>query len=113
MLNWLLTGGLIPAALMGCGLFFLLYLRGRPLLCPVQMLRALSPKRSAGAEGRGRTSPFRAVTLALAGTLGVGNIVGVASAIRIGGPGAILWMWVSALFAKWQPTPWTDKPGRL
>ena len=99
MLKWLLTGGLIPAALMGCGLFFLLYLRGRPLLCPVQMLRALSPKRLAGAEGRGRTSPFRAVTLALAGTLGVGNIVGVASAIRIGGPGAILWMWVSALFA--------------
>ena len=44
-------------------------------------------------------SPFRAVTLALAGTLGVGNIVGVASAIRIGGAGAIFWMWISALVA--------------
>lgn len=99
MLSWLLTGGLIPVALMGCGLFFLLYLRGRPLLCPVKMLRALSPREPKGRARGERTSPFRAVTLALAGTLGVGNIVGVASAIRIGGPGAILWMWVSALFA--------------
>lgn len=47
----------------------------------------------------GGVSPFRAVMLALAGTLGVGNIVGVASAIRIGGAGAIFWMWVSALVA--------------
>jgi AGCS family alanine or glycine:cation symporter len=42
-------------------------------------------------------SPFRALTVALAGTLGVGNIVGVASAISLGGPGAVFWMWVSAI----------------
>lgn len=43
-------------------------------------------------------SPFQAVTTALAGTLGTGNIVGVATAIIGGGPGAIFWMWVSAFF---------------
>lgn len=43
-------------------------------------------------------SPFQAVTTALAGTIGTGNIVGVATAIAIGGAGAIFWMWVSAFF---------------
>ena len=47
----------------------------------------------------GGVSPFRAVTLALAGTLGVGNIVGVANAVWIGGAGAVFWMWISALVA--------------
>lgn len=45
------------------------------------------------------SSPFKAVTVALAGTLGVGNIVGVASAITIGGAGAIFWMWAAALIS--------------
>lgn len=48
---------------------------------------------------RGGISPFRAVTVALAGTLGVGNIVGVAGAIALGGFGSIFWMWVSAICA--------------
>ena len=43
-------------------------------------------------------SPFRATATALAGTLGTGNIVGVATAITAGGPGAVFWMWVSAFF---------------
>lgn len=43
-------------------------------------------------------SPFQAVSTALAGSLGTGNIVGVAAAIAVGGPGAIFWMWVSAFF---------------
>ena len=43
------------------------------------------------------TSPLRALSVALAGTLGVGNITGVASALISGGPGAIFWMWVGAL----------------
>lgn len=44
-------------------------------------------------------SPFRALTVALAGTLGVGNIAGVAAALTAGGPGAIFWMWMGALFS--------------
>ncbi len=44
-------------------------------------------------------SPFAAASTALAGTMGVGNIVGVAGAISLGGPGAVFWMWVSALLS--------------
>ena len=46
----------------------------------------------------GNLSPFQAVTTALAGTVGTGNIAGVTGAIFLGGPGAIFWMWVSAFF---------------
>lgn len=45
----------------------------------------------------GAISPFQAVCTALAGTVGTGNIAGVAGAIAIGGPGAVFWMWISAL----------------
>ena len=48
-------------------------------------------------RGEGVTS-FQAVATALAGTLGVGSVIGVATALAIGGPGALFWMWVSALF---------------
>ncbi len=46
----------------------------------------------------GTLSPIQALTTALAGTVGTGNIAGVAGAIAIGGPGAIFWMWIAALF---------------
>jgi AGCS family alanine or glycine:cation symporter len=47
-------------------------------------------------DKKGRMTPFQATTTALAGTVGMGNIAGVATAISIGGPGAIFWMWVMA-----------------
>jgi AGCS family alanine or glycine:cation symporter len=47
---------------------------------------------------KGKITPFEAVSAALAGTMGVGNIAGVATAITAGGAGAIFWMWVSAFF---------------
>jgi len=50
------------------------------------------------AEAAGDISPFQALTTALAATIGTGNIAGVATAIYLGGPGAIFWMWVCALF---------------
>ena len=46
---------------------------------------------------KGSLTPFQAVCTALAATVGTGNIAGVAGAIAIGGPGAVFWMWVSAL----------------
>ena len=49
------------------------------------------------AVAEGAVSPFQALSTALAGTIGTGNIVGVATAIGTGGPGAIFWMWISAL----------------
>ena len=47
--------------------------------------------------GKGAVTPFQAVCTALAATVGTGNIAGVAGAIAIGGPGAVFWMWISAL----------------
>ena len=46
----------------------------------------------------GEVTPFQAMTTALAATVGTGNIAGVTGAIAVGGPGAVFWMWVSALF---------------
>ena len=94
MIGWLLTGGAVPILVLGCGGFLLVYLRGRPLRHPLRMLRAMRAPSEAGG-----VSPFRAVMLALAGTLGVGNIVGVANALALGGAGALFWMWCSALLA--------------
>ena len=48
-------------------------------------------------EGRGSVTPFQAVATALASTVGVGNIAGVATAIFLGGPGALFWLWISGL----------------
>lgn len=48
--------------------------------------------------GEGEITPFQSVTTALAATVGTGNIAGVTGAIAIGGPGAVFWMWLSALF---------------
>jgi len=49
-------------------------------------------------EGRGDVGHFGALTTALAATIGTGNIVGVATAIALGGPGAVLWMWLTGVF---------------
>lgn len=55
--------------------------------------------RKKGRRKTGKVSPFAAVMMALAGTLGVGNIVGVAGAVSAGGYGAVFWMWASSLCA--------------
>ena len=48
--------------------------------------------------GEGAVTPFQAVCTALAATVGTGNIAGITGAIALGGPGAVFWMWISALF---------------
>lgn len=94
--KWII-GTSLPVVLVFSGVFFLFYLKFYPLRSPKKLILAMiSPSES---EKEGGVSPFRSVTMALAGTLGVGNIVGVASAIAMGGFGAIFWMWVSALCA--------------
>ncbi len=94
IINKYLSGTLVPIALFSCSCFFFIILRGRPIINPRIILKSVFRRR----KGNG-TSPVRAVIFALAGTLGVGNIVGVASAIALGGAGAVFWMWVSAFFA--------------
>ncbi len=91
--NKYIIGTSLPLVLVFAGAFFMICLRLKPFLTPMKMARSL---KESGSEG---ISPFRSMTMALAGTLGVGNIVGVASAIALGGFGAVFWMWVSALFA--------------
>lgn len=54
--------------------------------------------REEGADTQGDVSPFAALCTALSATIGTGNIVGVATAIKAGGPGALFWMWVAAFF---------------
>lgn len=49
-------------------------------------------------KGEGDVSSFKALCVALAATVGTGNIVGVATAVKVGGPGAIFWMWLAAFF---------------
>ena len=84
----LLSGVILPFFLLGTGVYFAF------LLLPCLLQR----RRGAREVSRSRGS-VRAVAVALAGTLGVGNIAGVASAIALGGAGAVFWMWVSALLA--------------
>jgi AGCS family alanine or glycine:cation symporter len=65
----------------------------------IQRFIGLGIKLSVSKEGgKGDISQFAALSTALAATIGTGNIVGVASAIAIGGPGALLWMWLTGVF---------------
>jgi len=60
-------------------------------------LREVLGKVFSGGQGRGSVTPFQAVATALASTVGVGNIAGVATAIFLGGPGALFWLWISGI----------------
>jgi AGCS family alanine or glycine:cation symporter len=94
IINSYLSGAIVPMLLIAAGLFYCFALRGFHLLRPMTVMRSL-----VSGERHSRLSSLRALTLALAGTLGVGNIVGVSSAIHLGGFGAVFWMWISALVA--------------
>jgi AGCS family alanine or glycine:cation symporter len=61
-------------------------------------LKSTLSKEARQKKGDGDVSPFSALTTALAATIGTGNIVGVATAMASGGPGALVWMWISACF---------------
>lgn len=82
--------------LLGGGLFFLFYSE----LIPVRYFRhaiAILRGKYDDPEEKGQINHYQALSTALAATVGMGNISGVAVAITMGGPGAIFWMWVSAL----------------
>ena len=92
--NSILSGMILPVVLIGAGIYLAIRLRFFYIVHPAKTAKAIA---SAGRGGG--TSPFKALTVALAGTLGVGNISGVATAIVAGGAGAVFWMWISALAA--------------
>ena len=84
----------LPILIVCSGFYFTKYLGGFYLLRPARTLRLAFSK-----EGSGSISPLRALSVSLAGTLGVGNITGVAVAIMLGGAGSLFWMWISAFFS--------------
>ncbi|MEJ5928714.1 sodium:alanine symporter family protein [Corynebacterium sp. H128] len=86
---------LIPL-LLGTGLVLTVRLRGLQFRTLFTALRHGLIDRNDG-DGEGDISNYQALTTALAATVGVGNIVGVATAISVGGPGALFWMWVTGL----------------
>ena len=99
-LNGFVWGLPMMALIIGTGLFFSIK-TGFPQLLKFgyAMKSTLGRAFSYGkTRDKGAVSPFQAVTTALAGTVGTGNIAGVAGAIALGGPGAVFWMWVSAFF---------------
>jgi len=84
-----------PAFLIGSGIFFTIYLGFPQIKYFSHGWRILSGK-YVKPSTEGETTPFQALTTALSGTIGTGNIGGVALAIFLGGPAAIFWMWVVA-----------------
>lgn len=95
LLSGLVWGELMLVLILGTGLFLMLRLKAVPLRNIGPGFRELIRGRKA--EGEGDISSFNALMTALSATIGTGNIVGVATAIGIGGPGALFWMWCSAL----------------
>src|SRR5919106_448631 len=96
-LNGYVWGGPMIVLLMGTGLLLTVltgFIQFRRLGFA---LREVLGKVFSGGEGAGSVTPFQAVATALASTVGVGNIAGVATAIFMGGPGALFWLWVSGL----------------
>lgn len=82
--------------LLGGGFYFLVYSRLAPLLYLGHALKILTGKYD-NPDEPGQLRHYQALSTALAGTIGMGNVSGVAVAITMGGPGAIFWMWVSAI----------------
>lgn len=81
--------------LLGAGLYIMAGLRFYPITQLGSAFAGLFRGRKS--EGAGEISPFAALSTALSGQVGTGNLAGVAGAIAIGGPGAIFWMWITAI----------------
>jgi len=80
--------------LFGVGLMFMVRLKFYPIVKLPSAFLGLFKKTDGG---KGEISPFAALSTALSGQVGTGNLAGVATAITLGGPGAIFWMWVTAI----------------
>jgi len=92
--DWAWGPGML-ALLLGTGIYLTLGLRFMPVLKIPAGLRLMLRGRKG--HGAGDISPFGALMTALSATIGTGNIAGVATAIALGGPGALFWMWMTAL----------------
>lgn len=94
-INTFVWGPPLLLLLVGTGIYLTIRLH---LLQVVDLPSALKLIFCAKSDGHGDVSSFKALCTALAATVGTGNIVGVATAIKAGGPGALFWMWLAAFF---------------
>ena len=96
-ISWLndqVLGYILMSALVACGVYFSVATRWVQLFNPRKLLTLLTARSS----HKGQISPFQAFAISTASRVGTGNIAGVALAITLGGPGAIFWMWLIAVF---------------
>jgi len=98
--NGIVWGPLMLLLILGTGVYLMHGLAFMPLKRIAYGFRLLWQGREA--KGEGDIAPFNALMTSLAATIGTGNIAGVATAIFLGGPGALFWMWCTALVA-WRP----------
>ena len=87
--------------LVGTGVFLTIVLRGLQFSMLGYALKQAfrpHPKKEDGSDHEGDVSHFGALMTALSATIGTGNIAGVATAVVMGGPGAVFWMWMTAVF---------------
>ena len=91
-------GPFMLALLVGTGIFLTIRTKALCWRNLPYALKSVLSKEARQKKGTGDVSPFSALTTALAATIGTGNIVGVATAMVSGGPGALVWMWISAAF---------------
>lgn len=87
---------LIPL-LLGAGAYLMIGLKFMPITALGHAFKHMWHGRRHGEGAEGELSPFNALMTSMAATVGTGNIVGVATAIFIGGPGAVFWMWMTAV----------------
>ena len=90
-------GPVMLVLLLGTGFYLTIGLRGMTFARIIYAFKLLWKGRTPEEGSEGQITPFNALSTALAATIGTGNIAGVATAIYIGGPGAVFWMWVTAL----------------
>ena len=99
-LNGIVWGPLMLILILGVGFYLMAGLKAYPLRNIGSAFRLLfrgHHPEDAHHKDRGQISPFNALMTSLSATIGTGNIAGVATAITIGGPGALFWMWCTAL----------------
>ncbi|MCG6539627.1 sodium:alanine symporter family protein [Pseudomonas sp. KSR10] len=96
-INGLVWGPPMLVLILGTGLFLMVMLKFVPLAHIGTGFALIWRGRVKGDEETGEISPFQALMTCLAATVGTGNIAGVATAIFLGGPGALFWMWCTAL----------------
>ncbi len=97
LVNGIVWGPVMLVLILGTGLFLMVGLGFMPLLRLPAAIRLMFRGRTAGSGDKGEITPYQSLMTALAATIGTGNIAGVATAIALGGPGAVFWMWMTAL----------------